>query len=307
MSLAEFQFGPEAIEYIRGRLALGNTLSKLAQALQLSEGTIRAYLPSTVSSEQAKLTLEHGCAEIDQGTRESREVVQRFVADYLANSDGSYAVFEEVLARSSDPCIAQSEGEQAADGDAVLGVEGDGGAQEGDGGLGLLVGQHAGEGEAGVIVDGDVQSLPAGELRAAAPPPVAPNGDLLIAGHALDVEMEQIAGSGMLVAYDGRSGMQMTPAVQLSALQDAADGGGAEMGGLRDVTGGAQLATQADDLSDQLRRSSAGAMEGTRGTIPQAGQPQAAIAVGPLSGGLSAIIILLAKVSRLRKVSRAFW
>ena len=58
MSLAEFQFGPEAIEYIRGRLALGNTLSKLAQALQLSEGTIRAYLPSTVSSEQAKLTLE---------------------------------------------------------------------------------------------------------------------------------------------------------------------------------------------------------------------------------------------------------
>jgi hypothetical protein len=42
-----------------------------------------------------------------------------------------------------------------------LGVEGDGGAQEGDGGLGLLVGQHAGEGEAGVIVDGDVQGLPA--------------------------------------------------------------------------------------------------------------------------------------------------
>ena len=54
-------------------------------------------------------------------------------------------------------------GEQAADGDAVLGVEGDGGVQEGDSGLALLVGQHAGEGEAGVIVDGDVQSLPAGD------------------------------------------------------------------------------------------------------------------------------------------------
>jgi len=64
-------------------------------------------------------------------------------------------------------------GEQAADGDAVLGVEGDGGAQEGDGGFGLLVGQHAGEGEAGVIVDGDVQSLRAGELRAAAATTVA--------------------------------------------------------------------------------------------------------------------------------------
>jgi len=32
---------------------------------------------------------------------------------------------------------------------------------------------------------------------------------LLIAGHALDVEMEQIAGSRMLVEHDGRSGMQV--------------------------------------------------------------------------------------------------
>jgi hypothetical protein len=62
----------------------------------------------------------------------------------------------------------------------VLGVEGDGGAREGDGGFALLVGQHAGEGEAGVIVDGDVQSLPAGELRATAPTAVATNGDLLM-------------------------------------------------------------------------------------------------------------------------------
>src|ERR1700693_2980754 len=59
-------------------------------------------------------------------------------------------------------------GEQAADGDAELGVEGEGGVQEGDGGFALLGGQHAGEGEAGVIVDSDVQSLPTGELRAAA-------------------------------------------------------------------------------------------------------------------------------------------
>jgi hypothetical protein len=119
-------------------------------------------------------------------------------------------------------------GEQAANGDAVLGVEGDGGVQEGDGGWGLLVGQHAGEGEAGVIVDGDVQSLPAGELRAAATTAVATNGDLLIAGHALDVEMEQIAGSGMLVAHDGRSGMQVAPAVEMSPLENAADGGRTE-------------------------------------------------------------------------------
>ncbi len=109
MPLTEFQFGTEAIEYIRGRLALGNTLSKLAQGLQLSEGIIRAYLPSTLSSELATLTLEHGCREIDQAARESREVVQRFISNYLANSIGSYAVFEQVLARSTDPWIAHSE------------------------------------------------------------------------------------------------------------------------------------------------------------------------------------------------------
>ena len=130
-------------------------------------------------------------------------------------------------------------GEQAANGDAVQGVEGECGVQEGDGGFALLVGQHAGEGKAGVIVDGDVQRLPAGELRAAAPTTVAPQGDPLIAGHALDVEMQQIAGSGMLVAHDGRGGMEMAPAVQLSALQDATDGGGAEMGGLGDLISGA--------------------------------------------------------------------
>ena len=119
-------------------------------------------------------------------------------------------------------------GEQAADGDTVLGVEGDGGVQEGDGGLALLVGQHAGEGEAGVIVDGDVQSLPAGELRASSPPAVATNGDLLIAGHALDVEMEQVARRGMFITHDGWGGMEMAPAVEMSPLENAADGGRTE-------------------------------------------------------------------------------
>jgi hypothetical protein len=97
-------------------------------------------------------------------------------------------------------------GEQAANGDAVLGVESDGGAQEGDGGFGLLVGQHAGEGKAGVIVDGDVQGLPAGELRAAAATAIAAHGDLLIAGHALDIEMEQVARSGMFITHHGTGG-----------------------------------------------------------------------------------------------------
>src|ERR1700692_5053804 len=123
----------------------------------------------------------------------------------------------------------------------MLSVEGDGGVQEGDSGLALRVGQQAGEGDAGVIVGGDVQSLPAGEPRASSPPSVATNGDLLIAGHALDVEMEQIAGSGMLVAHDGRGGMQVAPAVEMSPLKNTADGGGAEGRGLGKLIGGRHI------------------------------------------------------------------
>lgn len=121
----------------------------------------------------------------------------------------------------------------------MLGVEGQGGAQEGDSGLALLVGQHLGESEAGVIVDGDVQSLPAGELRAAATTAIAANGDALIAGHALDIEVQQIAGRGMFVTHNRWGGMEMAPAVEMSAPEDAADGGGTEMGSLGDLAGGA--------------------------------------------------------------------
>ena len=96
-------------------------------------------------------------------------------------------------------------GEQAANEDAVLGIESHGGAQEGNGSVGFLVGQHAGKGQGGVVVNGDVQGLPAGELGTAAAASIAAQGDALIAGQGFDVEVEQIAGSGMLIAEDGGS------------------------------------------------------------------------------------------------------
>ena|SRR5579884_209646 len=133
-------------------------------------------------------------------------------------------------------------GEQAANGDAVLGIEGDGSTKEDDSSLALLVWKHAGKSEARVIVDGDMQSLPAGKLGATATATVAANRDLLIAGHALDVEMEQIARSRMFVAHDGRGGVQMTPAVELSSPENATDGGRAETGGLGDLISRMQLA-----------------------------------------------------------------
>ena len=109
-------------------------------------------------------------------------------------------------------------GEQAANGDAALGEESDGGTEEGDGSIGLLVGQDAGEGEAGVVVDGDMQRFPTSKLRTTAATAVAANGNPLITGQGFDVEMEHIAWSGVFITHDGGSGMEMAPAVQMSAL-----------------------------------------------------------------------------------------
>ena len=139
-------------------------------------------------------------------------------------------------------------GEQTANADAVISVEGNGSAEESDGSLGGLVGKHAGESETGVVVDGDVQSLPAGKLRASATAAIAANRDLLITGHAFDVEMEHVAGSGMFVADHRGSGMEIAPAAELGTAQDAADGSGTEQSSLSDLIGGPMLAAQSKDL-----------------------------------------------------------
>ncbi len=58
-------------------------------------------------------------------------------------------------------------GEQSADLDAVALIKGEGIAQEGDGGFGLLIRQHLRERQSRVIIDGDVQGLGADGLTTA--------------------------------------------------------------------------------------------------------------------------------------------
>ena len=166
-------------------------------------------------------------------------------------------------------------GEQAANVDAVLSVEGDGGAEEGDGGLGGLIGEHAGEGEAGMIVDGDVQSLPAGKLRTTTAATIAANGNPLITGHSLDVEMQHVARSGVFVTDHRRSGMEIAPAAEMGALQDTADGGGTEQGSLSNLIGGAMLTTQGQDLLHQVGSGATRTMAWPRRTVPQTRRAEA--------------------------------
>jgi len=136
--------------------------------------------------------------------------------------------------------------EHATHGNAQAGEVGHRLAQEFAGGHSFFVPEHGGESDAGVIVDGDVEELPTGTasfvLRIA--------GDAMTwfsnAGQLFDVDVQQIAGSGMFVANDGNGGQQRASRVQMQAGEDAADGGAAQAGGLSD----------ADARSDPAKRPS---------------------------------------------------
>ncbi len=64
-------------------------------------------------------------------------------------------------------------GEQGAHADAVAGEELDRRVEESDGSCGFLIGQHLGEGQAGVVVDGNVQGQETGMLALAAQAAIA--------------------------------------------------------------------------------------------------------------------------------------
>jgi len=94
-----------------------------------------------------------------------------------------------------------------------------------------------------------MQGLPASKLRTAAPASIATNGNPLITGHAFDVEVQQIARTGMLVAHHGRGGMQIAPAIQMSTPQDPANGGRTKSGALGDLIARATFAAELNHSS----------------------------------------------------------
>jgi hypothetical protein len=99
-------------------------------------------------------------------------------------------------------------GEHAGDDDAQAREVADGGLDKSRGGGGFLMGEDLREGNAGVIVDGDVHVFPTGAMNAAAPMAGDAAADGVEASDFFDVEMGQIAGRGVLVAHDGKLRVQ---------------------------------------------------------------------------------------------------
>ena len=58
---------------------------------------------------------------------------------------------------------------------------------------------------------------------------------LMDARQFLDIDVQQVTGSGMFIADDGSRGFEHVGLIQSQAGQDAADGSAAQAGGLRDA------------------------------------------------------------------------
>src|SRR5208283_2395501 len=174
-------------------------------------------------------------------------------------------------------------GHDAAHRDAEPGKVSYGLMQETDRGSSFLVRQHSSEGNAGVVVDGDVEKLPtgaAGFISGIAGDAVA---RLDNAGQLLDVEMQQIAGGSMFVTHDGYLGLQHFDLVELQSGQNAAHRGPAQPSGLGDANSGPALPTQPFYPLDQSQVHPARRAMGTRGAVAQrraAGFPEAAYPLG---------------------------
>src|SRR5580700_9590056 len=95
-------------------------------------------------------------------------------------------------------------GHDALDFDAEAFVVGQCGLEEGDGAALLLIGHYLGESDAGMIVDGDMDELPADTSAVALAFAVAGDAvaDFVETAELFDVDVDHLAGLGPLVAAD---------------------------------------------------------------------------------------------------------
>src|ERR1700692_4097164 len=122
-------------------------------------------------------------------------------------------------------------GHDAFDLDAEAVVVGEGGLEEAGGASLLLVGHDLGEGDAGVVVDGDMDELPA-EPFAPCPPVALPSAvagdamtDSIDPAELLDVEVDHPARMFTLIPAHRFLRLQSRELVEPQPPQDAADSG----------------------------------------------------------------------------------
>jgi hypothetical protein len=144
-------------------------------------------------------------------------------------------------------------GEDLLDFDAVSAIEADSLVQSVQDAGNPFVGEETSEGEAGVVVDGDVETFDAGAWVAEGAITGGADAWASEAAELLDVEVEEVAWGGAFVAQRRRFGrFQSREAIEVMTAQDAGKSGLGDGENHPDLSVGAALAAQSEDLGFEL-------------------------------------------------------
>ena len=172
----------------------------------------------------------------------------------------------------------------ALDADAEFFEEGQGGVEEGDDTACGFIREELCEGDARVVVDGDVEVFPACAAGVIA---LAVTGDAVARAHDasefLDVEMEEVARMLALVADDGRRRREREQTCGVT-VQEARHGSLGELGRASDLEARQPAAAQSQDACDAQRVGGFGGTFWARRAIGKAGGALGAEASQPLVG-----------------------
>jgi len=144
-------------------------------------------------------------------------------------------------------------GQDLLDVDAMSGVEGEGLVEGEEDALSAFVWEETSEGEAGVIVDGDVETFDPGAGVALGA--IAGGADAWAreATELLDIEVEKLAGEVAFVTPGRRLGrFQGREPIEVMATQDARESGLGDGQDHQDLSIGTALAAEGEDLGFEL-------------------------------------------------------
>jgi len=173
----------------------------------------------------------------------------------------SEAVFDAELATGGGEVFGTvggaAIGQDALDLDVVKSVEVDGLVEGVEDAWDFLVWEDAGKGEAGMIIDSDVEAFDACAGVAHGAIARGANAWHREAAEFFDVQMEEFAWVVTFVADDGRARLQSRETVEAVPAEDPGDGGLGNRDHGEDLGVGATLAAQGDDVRFDFGFSSA--------------------------------------------------
>ena len=153
-------------------------------------------------------------------------------------------------ARTPPPVVGEYSPNSDAETTVVVGGYGEKGGRTGGG----FVRVELREGDAGVVVDTDVDVFPSGALCALSSVVGHPVTGPVEAAEFLDVEMQQVARVRVFIAADGRRRIEGAEAGNPLAAKHPTDGGGRDPDGGRNLRAGPAETAQRNDLDGDSRR-----------------------------------------------------